>query len=47
MQFTRFYKTTTLLEIRFCTGVPGIPVSIANRSLVHEKHPGKNEGDAM
>jgi hypothetical protein len=46
-EFTRISKSHLLFKTRFSLQVPGIPVSIAIRSLVHEKHPGKNEGDAM
>jgi hypothetical protein len=46
-QFTRFSKTHLLFKTRFYRQVPGILVSLANRSQVHEKHTGKNEGDAM
>jgi hypothetical protein len=46
-EFSNFSKTVLLFETRFYRQIPGIPVSIANRSPVHEKHPRKNEGDAM
>jgi hypothetical protein len=45
--FQSFSKTVLLFETRFYWQVPEIFVSIANRSLVHEKHPGNNEIDAM
>jgi hypothetical protein len=35
-----------LFEIWFYRQAPGTLVSITDRFLVHEKHPGKNEGDA-
>jgi hypothetical protein len=47
MNFQIFSKSHVLFKTRFYWQVPVTSVSIANRSLVHEKHPGINERDAM
>jgi hypothetical protein len=45
--FQSFSKNHLLFKMRFYWQVPATSVSIANRSLVHEKHPGINEREAM
>jgi hypothetical protein len=45
--FQSFSKSTLLFEIRFYRQAPRTFVSLTDRSLIHEKDPGKNEGDVM
>jgi hypothetical protein len=45
--FQSFSKSTLLFEIKFYRQAPGTFVSIADRSPIHEKDPGKNEGDTI
>jgi hypothetical protein len=47
MNFQSCRKTHLLFKTRFYWQVPETSVSIANRSLVHEKHPGINGRDTM
>jgi hypothetical protein len=47
MNFQSFSKSHLLFKTRFYQQALGTLVSITDRSLVHEKHLGKNEGDAM
>jgi hypothetical protein len=47
MDFQSFSKSHLLFEIRFYRQAPGTFLSIIARPLVHEKDPGKKEGDAM
>jgi hypothetical protein len=47
MNFQSSSKSHLLFKTRFYWQVPKTSVSIANRSLVHEKHPGINGRDAM
>jgi hypothetical protein len=47
MDFQSFSKSHLLFENPTCTQAPGTFLSITDRPLVHEKDPGKKEGDAM
>jgi hypothetical protein len=45
--FQRFSKSTLLFENPTFSQAPGTFLPITDRPLVHEKDPGKNEGDTM
>jgi hypothetical protein len=46
-EFSKFQQSHLLFKTRFYWQVPETSVSIVNRSLVHEKHPGIKEREAM
>jgi hypothetical protein len=46
-EFSKFSKSRLLFKTRFYRQVPVTSVSIAKRFLVHEKHPGIKEREAM
>jgi hypothetical protein len=47
MNFKSFSKGHLLIKNPTFAQAPGTFVSITDRSPVHKKDPGKNEGDAM
>jgi hypothetical protein len=44
MHFTSSCKKEYIIEVSFCTEVPGKNHTLAERSLVCTKHPAKNSG---